>query len=151
MSIGKKPTVVIAHGAWQPLDIFTSFAEQLVEVGHQVEVVALPSIDHDDLPVPGLREDCEAVAETLSRRADEGEEIILLCHSYGGLVGSCAVEGQDVAYRKTKLGKKGGVVLIIYMAAFMIPRGKSLLEMLGGSPAEWMDVQVCQPPQISLA
>lgn len=139
-----KPTVVIAHGAWHPVDVFTPFAEQLVERGHKVEVVALPSIDHDSVPVPGLREDCEAVAETLNRRADEGEEIILLCHSYGGVVGSCAVEGQDVAYRKHKLGKKGGVVLVIYMAAFMLKKGVSLLDALGGEPAEWMDVQASQ-------
>jgi len=66
---------------------------------------------------------------------------VLLCHSYGGVVGSCAVEGLDLASRQ-KANKKGGVIMVIYLSAFMIPKGKSLLEMLGGQPLPWMDVQV---------
>jgi len=128
--MSSKPTVVIAHGAWQTVVTFAAFAEQLESLGHTTEVVPFPSIDGNDTPVPGLREDAEAVANVLARHADQGKEIVLLCHSYGGVVGSCAVEGLDLASRK-KAGKVGGVIMTIYLSAFMLPKGKSLLEMLG--------------------
>lgn len=76
--------IVIAHGAWQPIIAFSAFAKQLESLGHATEVMPLPSIDRDESPVPELREDYEAVAEALSRHADQGKEIVLLCHSYRG-------------------------------------------------------------------
>ncbi len=145
-----KPTVTVVHGAWQPIESWKVFAEMMETLGHETEIVPLPSIDGDETPLPGLREDYEAVAAVLTRQADEGKEIVLRCHSYGGVVGSCAVEGLDLASRK-KAGKKGGVLIIVYMSCFMLRKGTSLLEALGGVPAPWMDVQVLRYPPFDLS
>ena len=82
-----------------------------------------------------------ATRKVLSKVLEYGKDILLLCHSYGGVVGSCAVEGLSTVERE-KEGKRGGVKLVVYLSAFMIPKGKSLLDMLGGQPLPWMDVQV---------
>lgn len=42
------------------------------------------------------------------------------------------MESFDLALRQ-KVGKKGGMIMMFYMSAFMLPKGRSLLEMLGGS------------------
>jgi hypothetical protein len=51
------------------------------------------------------------------------------------------VDGLDFASRKAQ-GKIGGVILTIYMSAFMVPKGKSHLDMLDGKPLPWMSIEV---------
>ncbi|KAL2066213.1 hypothetical protein VTL71DRAFT_2284 [Oculimacula yallundae] len=135
-----KPTIVIAPGAWQLVAGFSDFASLLQGAGFSVEIVDYPSVGGTSSPLPGLEDDVAATRKTLSKVLEEGKEVLLLCHSYGGVVGSCAVEGYSTVERK-KEGKKGGVSLVVYMTAFMIPKGKSLLDMLNGKPLPWMDVQ----------
>jgi len=136
-----KPTIVFSHGAWQTAAGYDVFAQKLNALGYATEVPALPSVGGTEKPLPGLPEDIAAVREALARHADQGRDIILLCHSYGGVVGSNAVEGLDFASRKAQ-GKNGGVILTIYLSAFMVPKGKSLLDMLGGKPLPWMSIEV---------
>ncbi|EKD16237.1 hypothetical protein MBM_05531 [Drepanopeziza brunnea f. sp. 'multigermtubi' MB_m1] len=136
----EKPTIVIVPGAWQLASGYVPFATQLQEAGLPTEVIAFPSVGGTESPLPGLPEDVIETQKVLTRLVEEGKEVVLLCHSYGGVVGSCSAEGFSVAER-AKEGKKGGVRLVVYMAAFMIPKGKSLLDMLGGKPLPWMDVQ----------
>ena len=45
-------------------------------------------------------------------------------HSYGGVVGSNALERLSWQERNEK-GQKGGVVAIVYLAAFLLPLGTS--------------------------
>ena len=45
-------------------------------------------------------------------------------HSYGGVVGSNALERLSWQERNEK-GQKGGVIAIVYMAAFLLPLGRS--------------------------
>lgn len=85
------PTVVIVPGAWEPAKVLEPFAELLRGIGHPTEVVPLLSVGGTETPLAGLKEDVEAVREVLTKLADEARDIVLLCHSYGGVVGSCAV------------------------------------------------------------
>ncbi|KAK3295783.1 Alpha/beta hydrolase fold-1 [Chaetomium fimeti] len=134
-----KPTIVIVPGAWQLPNAWDEFRSVLARAGHQAHHVALPSVGGTEEPLTGLPEDVAAVRHVVGGLADQGDEIVLLCHSSGGVVGSNAVEGYDVAARQAA-GKVGGVVRIVYLSAFMLPKGKSLLEMLGGTPLPWMIV-----------
>lgn len=123
-----KPSIIIVHGAWQPAQGFAEFAETLRKHGFDTVVPSLPSVGGTTTTLPGVPEDVAVVKTAISRLAEEGKEIILLLHSYGGVVGSSAVEGLDVASR-AKEAKKGGVVKLVFMSAFVVPKGKSLLEM----------------------
>lgn len=136
-----KPSIVIVHGAWQPAEGFAAFAESLRKHGFDTVVPSLPSVGGTTTPLPGLPEDVVVVRTAITKLAEEGKEIILLLHSYGGVVGSSAVENLDVASR-AKEAKKGGVVKLVFMSAFVVPRGKSLLDMLGGQPLPWMSFEV---------
>ncbi|RDW68055.1 hypothetical protein BP6252_09451 [Coleophoma cylindrospora] len=135
-----QPTVVIVPGAWQLPAGFDLILAQLKEANIPAEFVPLPSVGGTELPLTGLPEDVAAVRSTLTRLADEGKDMVLLGHSYGGVVVSCAVEGFDAASR-AKEGKTGGVILTVFMSAFMLPKGQSLLGVLGGAPLPWMNVE----------
>lgn len=136
-----KPTIVLVPGAWQRTVAFLPFAESLKKAGYGAECVTLPSTGGTEQPLPGLPEDIKAIRTVLEPLVDAGKEIVLLTHSAGGVSGSAAVQGLDVKTRK-EAGLAGGVARVIYMAAFMIPKGSSLMEMLGGQPLPWMVVEV---------
>ncbi|KAL0938486.1 uncharacterized protein CTRU02_205096 [Colletotrichum truncatum] len=131
-----KPTFVLAPGAWHKETCYSPVQQILNAKGYDVEAVEYPSVG----AVPatkGLADDAAAVRAVLQRLADEGKEIVLVVHSYGGLVGANAVEGLGFKDR-AKEGKKGGVITFVYLTAFVVPLGKSIKEMLGGQFLPWM-------------
>lgn len=137
-----KPTIVIVPGAWQLSSCFAPFADLLrSKGGFETEVVTMPSVGGTQLPLTGLPEDIAAVRAVIQPLIEAGREIVLLTHSAGGISGGGAVKGLD-ARTRGEAGLAGGVVRIIYMAAFIVPKGSSLLQMLGGKPAPWMVVEV---------
>ncbi|KAK8035600.1 hypothetical protein PG993_010595 [Apiospora rasikravindrae] len=124
-----KPVVVIVPGSWQKPVAFEGLVQRLQTAGFEAIHVPLPTVGGTDLPLAGLAEDVAAVQAVLQKLAGEGKKALVVGHSSGGLVGSNAVAGQD------------NVVGLIYLSAFMIPKGKALLDMLGGNPLPWMDIQ----------
>lgn len=136
-----KPTVVIVPGAWQLGNAYVPFVDLLKQTGFDAQYVAMPSTGGTQLPLTGLPGDILAVRAVVQELVDAGKEVVLLTHSAGGVSGSGAVKGLDVKTRK-ETGLSGGVIRIIYMAAFVVPKGSSLLVMLGGKPTPWMVKQV---------
>lgn len=80
---------------------------------------------------------------------EQGKEIVIMGHSYGGIPACAATEGNGVQERAAA-GKKGGFRRIIYLAGFAIPqRGMTLLQTFGGEWAPWHDA-VIPNPKVSL-
>lgn len=94
-------------------------------------------------PTQTLADDITNLRQTILKLVNDGKDVIVLMHSYGGVVGSGAVEGLGKAERE-KAGKTGGVVLIVYMAAFALPKGVSLLDSFGGQLLPFMQAEVSQ-------
>ncbi|KAK8251237.1 Alpha/beta hydrolase fold-1 [Phyllosticta capitalensis] len=132
------PDIVLVPGAWQPSDCFDPLRALLKERGYETHAVDHPSVGAEP-PTGTLQGDAASLRSLLSKLIEEEEkEVVLLLHSYGGVVGACASEGLGLKQRRAA-GKKGGIVVIIYQAAFAIPKGKSLMDMLpGGEPLDWM-------------
>lgn len=128
-----KPVIVIVPGSWQKPVAYTVFVQKLQAAGYEATHVAMPTVGGTELPLAGLAEDVAAVRTVLQKIAGEGKKALVIGHSSGGLVGSNAIAGQD------------NVVGMIYLSAFMIPAGKALLDMLGGVPLPWMNIQVSDP------
>ncbi|PVI02277.1 alpha/beta-hydrolase [Periconia macrospinosa] len=131
-----KPTIVFAPGAWHTPDCFDIAREQLHQRGWETEAVAYPSVGAEP-PNKGLADDTAALRATLEKLADDGKEIVLIVHSYGGLVGQNALEGLGYKQRQA-VGKKGGVIIFVYLAAFVAPKGATIKAMLGGQFLPWM-------------
>ena len=137
------PTIAIITGAWQNPDTYEPLRDALAARGFETVCRAPPSstLPHGDTD---LEADIAFVRnQVLTPLLDAGKDVVLLSHSLGGLIAGNAVQGRDVAARQ-KAGKKGGVVQLIYLAAFMTPAGASLKDLMGGSYFPWMEVAVSQ-------
>lgn len=138
-----KPTIVFAPGAWHTANSFDGVREALQARDWPTEAVDYPSVGAEP-PTKGAADDADAVRSVIEKLADEGKHIILVGHSYGGLVIANAVKGLGYKQRKEE-GKAGGVLTLVYLSAFVTPVGTSLLDLLGGNPLPWMKVDVSHP------
>ncbi|KAI6756004.1 hypothetical protein HG530_011740 [Fusarium avenaceum] len=134
-----KPTIVFAPGAWHTADCFDTVRSALHARDWPTETVDYPSVGAEP-PSKGVADDVAVLRATLERLADAGKKMVLVMHSYGGLVGANAVEGLGFKQRSQQ-GKDGGVIILVYLSAFVIPRGKSALDLLGGNYLPWMRVE----------
>ncbi|KAL4958764.1 alpha/beta hydrolase [Aspergillus stella-maris] len=139
MSSKQPPTILFSIGSWLTPDPFTPLRTKLSEKNIPSEVPAHPSIGAEP-PTRTLTDDIVSLRSILSRLVeDEGKDVIVVGHSSGGISASGAVEGLSKKER-VKDGKEGGVLMVVYMAAFVLDKGMSLLNMLGGEYLPWMEV-----------
>lgn len=135
-----QPVFVFAPGAWHTPDCFEIVQGKLDKQGYTTSAVAYPSVDAEP-PTRGLFDDAAALRRDILVQTTQGKQVIVVVHSYGGLVGAEAVKGLGYKQRKAE-GKTGGVTLLVYLSAFVTPKGMSILKMLGGQPLPWMNFQV---------
>ncbi|KAK7551442.1 Alpha/beta hydrolase fold-1 [Phyllosticta citricarpa] len=139
-----KPVILLAPGGWHTPDCYDIVRDQLHARGWTTDTVAYPSVGGE--PTKSLPDDAAVLRAKLETLADRGQDIVLVVHSYGGLVGANAVEGLGYEQRK-RAGKKGGVIMFVYLAAFVVPKGKNIKDMLGGQFLPWMNFKddICTP------
>lgn len=64
----------------------------------------------------------------------EFKTVVVVMHSYGGLVGSEAIPPGLTFLDRKKRGLKGGVIHLFFFAAFLLEVGQSVLSAFGESP-----------------
>lgn len=133
---GTKPAVLIVPGAWHPASAYAPITTALNEAEYDdVTVANLPSLNAKDAGAASCKTDADAVREQIlsvvDKAAAAGREVVVLAHSYGGIAAGGGAYGESTTAR-AKEGKKGGVVGMVYMSAFVVPEGQSLVEYLGG-------------------
>lgn len=111
---------VLVHGGFVDGWYWGETATRLEREGHRVHVAELPSTGTDPSALGGMADD---VAEVRRLVAAAGEPVVLVGHSYGGLV-------------ITEAADEPGVAHSVYVSAFWPERGQTLLELLG--PVDWM-------------
>jgi hypothetical protein len=132
--------LVFVPGAWHTPDTFDIVRDVLAKRGHDSEAVPNVSVGATD-PSFGLHADIAHTQSVLRTLAEQGRQIVVVNHSYGGLVGAGAVEGLGFKQR-AQAGLSGGVIQVVWMAAFVASKGMSIVDMLGGSYLPWMLLKV---------
>ncbi|KAL6898335.1 Alpha/Beta hydrolase protein [Trichoderma evansii] len=123
-----RPHILIIPGAWHPASTMASFAKDLEAAGFPTTVVPTRSVGARDVTV----QDDEAQAKALLQPLfDEGKDVIVLGHSYGGFVITGLINGLDKKSREAQ-GLSGGIIGVIYFAAFVPVEGETTFEMAGG-------------------
>ena len=118
------PTIVIVPAACQTPAHYRPLASALQTANFTVAVIPLPSVGAS----PGLKnydEDVSAIRKVVSSLVDDGAEVIVLMHSYGGLPGSAAMKGLG-AKERAKDGKQGGVKRLVYVSSYVLKEGEAL-------------------------
>lgn len=140
VTMSKNPLFLFTPGAWHKGLTFCKVINKFVTVGYEVEVLSFPSNGSNPPPM-SLDEDIAVVRGAVIDISDAGKDIVIVSHSWSALPVSSALDGLSKEERK-KEGKPGGVVKLIFLAAFVIPAGISLFDAMGGvAPPIW-DIQV---------
>ncbi|WP_412540818.1 alpha/beta hydrolase [Longispora sp. K20-0274] len=122
--MSSKPTLVLVHGAWHGTWFWEPFVPELRRHGLGVELVELTSHGTDPATIGDLRSDVALVRRTVE--AIDGP-VVLLGHSFGGVVVTEAAEGL------------ANVTQLIYVAAFLPQLGDSMRTLTGGGNAPWIE------------
>lgn len=130
-----KPTIVFVTGAWHGPELYAPLTSALETAGYTVSAPVLPSIGGKQ---KDFKEDVSAVREAVKSATEAGNDVILLMHSYGGVVGSEAAEGFTRLDRQSG-SESGSVVRMVYLCAFVLPEKKSLMNGLGGQALPWWE------------
>jgi len=114
-----RTNLLLVHGAWHGSWCWDRVRPALVDAGFSPHTVDLPSHGEVTAALGGLHDDATTVREAT---ADLPDGLIVVAHSYGG---AAVTEG---------LAESPNVRHLVYLAAFMLDAGESVLGVAGGTP-----------------
>jgi len=118
----RRPVVIFVHGAWHGPWAWDLVIERLTAEGLRTLAVDLPSKGFETALLGDLHDDAEAVRAAVD---GAGGPALVVAHSYGGLpVGEGLAGCANAAH-------------LLYLAAFMVEPGQSLLGLRGGVEPDW--------------
>ncbi|KAJ5633203.1 alpha/beta-hydrolase [Penicillium lividum] len=124
-----KPTIVLVHGAWHTPANYATFITNLESQGFTVHCPHLPSCSNTSPPPATYHDDVTTVRELVTSLVNKGESILMVLHSYGGAVGTDAIQGLDLPSRAaSKL--PGGIIHLLYMCAYIQQPGRSVWDVI---------------------
>lgn len=124
--VSTKPTLILIHGGWHTPNTYSKFTSALKSAGYEVHVPPLVSMNGARPPNADLATDTALIRGYVESLTDAGRTVIAIMHSYGGQVGTNALLGLGLESR-AKQGLTGGVAHLIYMCAFALPEGGSMV------------------------
>ncbi|KAF2094400.1 alpha/beta-hydrolase [Rhizodiscina lignyota] len=131
--MASKPTIVIVPGSFSPALFYELFITQLNDAGYpDVHFVEYPSIGRKDpAPAATMLDDAAAIHKAVESLADEGRDILLIAHSYGGIPASESIRGLAKSQREAD-GKNGGIIRVLYATAIVPAVGESSSDIMSG-------------------
>lgn len=118
MTANNRPRIILVHGAWVGSWEFDPLVQILRERGWQVDALDLPSTGSTE----SMLQDAAAITGAIDRA---GGPVVLVGHSYGGVP-------------VTEAGDHPAVERIVYVAAFALDAGESVITSMGGAlPGVW--------------
>jgi surfactin synthase thioesterase subunit len=139
-----QPALVIIPGSFSTAQMYYGAMNALEAVAPNLPtyVSNLPSAIRNAPEEPATLQDDAAhfrgIIEKIAEQ-DGGRDVILMGHSYGGVVATETVKGVTKHEREAK-GLKGGVVRIVYMAAHAPPAGVSMIGLSGPPPSDLVKI-----------
>ncbi|KAI1092953.1 Alpha/Beta hydrolase protein [Rostrohypoxylon terebratum] len=129
----KSPVLVLVPGAFGTPAGFDRLLPYLKEAGLSTHPGPYPSCNPPDPTTATCSKDILALREdVLLPLLDKQEDIVLLAHSYGGVVAGGAAKDLDKQTRTAK-GHTSSIVGLIYVVGNITLENESLSEAVGGS------------------
>jgi pimeloyl-ACP methyl ester carboxylesterase len=120
---GDRPALLLIHGAFHGAWVWRKVQDRLGPMGWMVRTVELPSVAAKGEPRHGMLNDADVVRQHL--QASDGP-VVVVAHSYGGIPVTQAAAGLPQ------------VLHIVYVAAFQLDVGDSLLGVIEEPPPWWI-------------
>jgi pimeloyl-ACP methyl ester carboxylesterase len=135
--MASKTAVLIIPGSFSTAQMYYPTLDALSKLSSTLPTYVnnLPSaIRNPPEEAATLADDATFFRGIIEKLADQGTDVVLVGHSYGGVVATECVKGVTKAEREGQ-GLKGGVVRIVYLASHAPGAGRSLNEVVGDPPA----------------
>ncbi|KAK7719673.1 hypothetical protein SLS64_001852 [Diaporthe eres] len=118
-----KPSILIVPGSFTPGHVYENVMEKVAARGYDIRALQMPSVRLEtESPTArkpsSMYDDAAFVASQAAALADDGKDVIIISHSYGGVPATECVKGLAKDARQ-KLGKQGGIVRLAYMTALV--------------------------------
>ena len=123
------PTLILLHGSWHSNDTWERLLPLLNSKGYKT---VAPQVCFCGTPEPltSIAPCISQIQALIAAETSAGRDVVMVNHSFGGVVGSSAVNGFTTKNPAKLEGTKGKVIGIIQMASLTVPTGSSLLEFL---------------------
>ena len=132
------PTIMLIQGSYQIPQVYDLLRQGLIAQGYTAVQPKLPSCsdtENSDFPQRSLTDDAAAIHDELSRLVNGGgKTVLVVMHSYGGLVGIEAITEDLVYTNRHARDLDGGVIHLFMYSAFVLDEGQSVLGVFGESP-----------------
>jgi pimeloyl-ACP methyl ester carboxylesterase len=147
ISTESKPVVVIVPASFSPPSLYQQVVDDLDGHGYTATTITLLSVTNDrPIPPATLIDDADHIKSVTSKLVDEGKDIIMVMHSYGGVCGTEAVH-DIIKSKRVQDGKDGGVIELLYISS-PVPRvGGSVATEMGDHMPEFFKVDASAPNQ----
>ncbi|KAJ5142203.1 alpha/beta-hydrolase [Penicillium atrosanguineum] len=125
------PTLVFVPGSWHRPTCFDPVIK-LLPPKLKCIAVSLPSTTGN--PAATFKDDLDAVQSVVSRETVAGRDVVVIAHSYGGMVGNSAVKGFTQNAKDEAQSSKGYVIGIILIASGFTLTGMAFMDPFFGHP-----------------
>jgi pimeloyl-ACP methyl ester carboxylesterase len=108
------PTLVFVPGAWHAPTCYSKIIK-ILEEKHQLKCVAVTLPSTAGNPQATFKDDIDAARTAISGETTHGRDVVLVAHSYGGMVANSAIKGfsrQEDASQAQTTGRVTGLILI---------------------------------------
>ncbi|KAI5926281.1 alpha/beta-hydrolase [Camillea tinctor] len=140
MSSASSPVLVLVPGAFGTPAGYDQLLPYLKEAGIPTHPGPYPSCNPPDPTTATCSKDIAALRDnTLLPLLDQQKDIVILAHSYGGVVAGGAAKGLDKPTR-TAQGHTSSVIGLIYVAGNITLENEALSEAVGGSHPPFIKV-----------
>jgi len=119
-----RPTLLLVHGAWHGAWCWDELIRVLTERGWEARAIDLPTVHAPHKETLGMQDDADAVRAAIDAVAGP---VVVVAHSYGGVPVTQGAHASNVQH-------------IVYVAAFALDEGESLLAAVGGVEPDWWHV-----------
>ncbi|MCJ1393890.1 hypothetical protein MMC18_006766 [Xylographa bjoerkii] len=132
------PIFAIVPGAWHSPVHWDLVVSELNLAGYPTSSLRLPGVDSSTPKSISTTTDALFIRNNvLNPLLNEGKDVILLAHSYGGMPGGAVAVGLSKAER-IAAGLPGGIIGLIWVAALIAHPGDSLKALMGGTFSSWV-------------
>jgi hypothetical protein len=136
-----KPTIVLVPGCWHIPAHYQELIDLLQNAGHPIEFANLPSLNPIDAPRQTVTADIDAVRQKILSQVNQGNDVILLSHSYGGCAGGAAAKGLSPAERPDS----GAVIGLVWFAGYLVQENHSVVQ-TAAEPLPWVTDEASEHP-----
>ena len=125
----KKPTIVLVPSSFFPSAlVWHETIDILHKAGYDAIAVELPSIGPPSTaPAKTMLDDAAQIHGIVEHLANNGKDVVLVTHSYGGVPGTQSVNGVSRKERSEQ-GKEGGVSAVVYITGFLVNEGQNVVD-----------------------